>query len=126
MVQGKTPELFDIEEISKKYPTLYEESMNTVLVQELIRYNRLLKVMQESLVNLQKGLKGLVVLSEELEKISNSLYDNQVPASWADKGFLSLKPLSSWTTDLNERILFLTNWIDNGTPKVFWISGNLF
>lgn len=78
MVQGKTPELFDIEEIQKKYPTLYEESMNTVLVQELIRYNRLLKVMKESLINLQKGLKGLVVLSEELEKISNSLYDNQV------------------------------------------------
>ena len=44
---------------------------------------------------------------------------------WADKGFLSLKPLSSWTTDLNDRIHFLTNWIENGTPKVFWISGNL-
>jgi dynein heavy chain len=50
--------------------------MNTVLMQELFRYNRLLKVMQESLVNLQKGIKGLVVLSEELEKIANSLYDN--------------------------------------------------
>jgi len=65
-----------VEIIQKKYPTLYEESMNTVLMQELFRYNRLLKVMQESLVNLQKGIKGLVVLSEELEKIANSLYDN--------------------------------------------------
>lgn len=68
--------MFDVEIIQKKYPTLYEESMNTVLMQELFRYNRLLKVMQESLVNLKKGLKGLVVLSEELEKIANSLYDN--------------------------------------------------
>ena len=50
--------------------------MNTVLMQELFRYNRLLKVMQESLMNLKKGLKGLVVLSEELEKIANALYDN--------------------------------------------------
>jgi len=42
---------------------------------------------------------------------------------WADKGFLSLKPLSSWTNDLQARINFLQSWVDNGTPKVFWISG---
>lgn len=52
--------------------------MNTVLVQELIRYNRLLEVMASSLVNLKKGLKGLVVLSEDLEKLGNSIFDNQV------------------------------------------------
>lgn len=97
--------------------------MNTVLVQELIRYNRMLIIMQESLLNLKKGLKGLVVLSEELEKLSTSLFDNQVPALWAEKGFLSLKPLSSWMIDLNERITFLSNWIHEGTPKTFWISG---
>ena len=32
-VQSKTPEVFPIHEIQKKYPTSYEESMNTVLVQ---------------------------------------------------------------------------------------------
>ena len=36
-------------------------------------------------------------MSEELEALANSLYDNQVPALWADVGFLSLKPLASWT-----------------------------
>lgn len=41
--------------------------MNTVLTQELIRYNRMLAIMKESLINLKKGLKGQVVLSEELE-----------------------------------------------------------
>jgi len=53
--------------------------------------------MKSSLVNLKKGLKGLVVLSEDLESVGNSLFDNLVPSLWADKGFLSLKPLSSWT-----------------------------
>ena len=52
--------------------------MNTVLVQELIRYNRLIEIMKDSLINLKKGIKGLVVLSEDLEKIGNSLFDNQV------------------------------------------------
>ena len=47
----------------KKFPTDYNESMNTVLVQELVRYNRLIEVMKSSLYNLKKALKGLVVMS---------------------------------------------------------------
>ncbi len=35
-----------------------------------------------------------------------------------------MKPLASWTEDLNARINFLQKWIDEGTPKCFWISGN--
>jgi dynein heavy chain len=65
-------------------------------------------------------------MSEELEKLANSLYDNQVPKLWAEKGFLSLKLLASWTQDLNDRIDFLKKWIDFGTPNVFWISGFFF
>lgn len=65
-------------------------------------------------------------MSDELEAVANSLFDNQVPLMWADKGFLSLKPLSSWTNDLLARIKFLQEWIEFGTPKVFWISGILY
>ena len=31
------PQLVDLEEVSDKYPVLYEQSMNTVLIQEIIR-----------------------------------------------------------------------------------------
>jgi dynein heavy chain len=125
-VESKTPPIYPIFDIQKKYPTSYEESMNTVIVQEVIRYNRLLVVMKENLTNVKKALKGLIVMSEELELVSNSLFDNQVPKLWDEKGFLSMKPLASWTEDLNARIAFLDNWIDNGTPKCFWISGFFF
>jgi dynein heavy chain len=40
-------------------------------------------------------------MSDDLEKMGNALYDNMVPTIWADKGFLSLKPLAAWTTELN-------------------------
>jgi len=65
-------------------------------------------------------------MSEELELLANSLYDNQVPVLWAAKGFLSLKPLASLNDALPARVKFLTNWVKNGTPNVFWISGFFF
>jgi dynein heavy chain len=50
--------------------------MNTVVCQEVIRYNKLLTAMESSLVNVKKAMKGLVVMSEELEALANSVYDN--------------------------------------------------
>lgn len=55
-------------------------------------------------------------MSDDLEQVANSLFDNQVPKMWAERGFLSLKPLASWVQDLNDRIHFLDNWINFGTP----------
>ena len=75
----------DLAAVMKKYPVLYEESMNTVLIQEVIRYNRLLAVVKRTLRDLLKALKGLVVMSAELETMFNSLYNNSVPSLWAGK-----------------------------------------
>jgi dynein heavy chain len=75
-LESKTPPVFDLEMVIEKYPTEYTESMNTVLTQEVIRYNRLLKIMAEMLFDVQKAVKGEIVMSEELEKMSTSLYDN--------------------------------------------------
>lgn len=65
-------------------------------------------------------------MSEELEAMSDAIFDNRVPPTWVKKGFLSMKPLSSWIEDCNERVTFLNNWINGGTPKVFWVSGFFF
>jgi hypothetical protein len=75
------PSQFDIEAIQASYPTTYQDSMNTVLVQEAIRYNALLDVLDSSLRSTLKALEGIVVMSPDLEKVANSLYDNQVRGS---------------------------------------------
>ncbi len=67
---------FDLEMVTQKFPTEYTESMNTVLTQEVIRYNKLLTLMAEMLVNVQKAVKGEVVMSEELDKMATSLFNN--------------------------------------------------
>lgn len=94
MLMQEIPEPWtSLQEIQAKYPVVYEESLNTVLVQELVRYNRLLKVISDSLRNLLKALKGLVVMTNELEQMTNSLASNQIPIQWSKRGYPSLKPL---------------------------------
>ncbi|RYG66021.1 hypothetical protein EON64_10680, partial [archaeon] len=117
---------YDIEAVSLLYPVVYEESMNTVLLQECIRYNKLIDNMEKSLPELMKALKGLVVMSNELEAISNSIAINGVPKSWANVAYPSMKPLSAWVADLMDRLQFISDWIDYGVPSVFWISGFYF
>ncbi|KAI9209204.1 dynein heavy chain and region D6 of dynein motor-domain-containing protein, partial [Polychytrium aggregatum] len=125
-IQSRIQLPFNLEAISKKYPIEYKESMSTVLTQEVIRYNRLLAVIHSTLTELQKALKGLVVMSESLETMSNNIFINQVPVVWAAKAYPSLKSLSSWVVDLMARCEFIQRWIDIGIPTVFWISGFFF
>ncbi|XP_070190635.1 dynein axonemal heavy chain 1-like isoform X2 [Littorina saxatilis] len=125
-ILGQVPKPVNLSAVMEKYPVMYEQSMNTVLVQEVIRYNRLLNTIHQSLRDVLKALKGLVVMSQELENMSNSLYNNIVPSMWSDKAYPSLKPLASWTLDLIQRMAFIHDWIDNGIPCVLWISGFFF
>ncbi|KAK2534325.1 hypothetical protein Q9233_004169 [Columba guinea] len=125
-ILAKVPDPMNVQEVIRKYPLLYEESMNMVLVQEVIRYNKLLEVIAQTLKDLLKALKGLVVMSSQLELMASSLYNNTVPEMWNAKAYPSLKPLASWVDDLVLRIEFLQKWISRGIPSVFWISGFFF
>lgn len=66
-IYERMPQLFDVEEAQKRFPIEYMESMNTVLVQELERYNDLLAEIRSSLSMLEKAVKGLVVMTPSLE-----------------------------------------------------------
>ncbi|XP_063993893.1 dynein axonemal heavy chain 3 [Diachasmimorpha longicaudata] len=125
-ILSKMPEQFNIEEVAQKYPVLYMNSMNTVLRQELIRFNRLTAVIKASLKNVQKAIKGQVVMSAELEDVFFSMSIGKVPGAWDKKSYPSLKPLGSYVNDLMMRIKFFQDWIDHDSPNVYWLSGFFF
>jgi dynein heavy chain len=122
----KIPNDFDIVDVSRKHPIKKDESMNTVLQQELLRFNKLTHGIKISLKNLIKAIKGEVVMSADLEEVGSSMFDNRVPALWMKDSYPSLKPLGSYISDLIKRLEFMGKWILEGAPPCFWISGFFF
>ena len=143
---GKTPDELIIEkckEIQDQLPMLLDRaegkkelfkhdskgllpSLSTVLLQEIERFNKLLKVMGNTLVDLTKAIQGFIVMSEELDTMYNALTNGIVPPNWDKVAYPSLKPFATWFIDLIERVKFMEGWLTNGEPPCFWISGFFF
>ncbi len=90
--------------------------------QEVERYNALLVAVRRSCLELQRGIRGLVVMSADLDQVFEALYAARVPAAWL-KTYPSLKPLGPWTRDLLQRIEQLATWVEETYPRVYWLSG---
>lgn len=96
--------------------------MNTVLTQELNRFNNLIKCIISSLKDLKRAIVGEILMSSELEDAMVSMLDGKIPAMWLATSFPSLKPLGSYIVDLKDRLFFFDEWVANGIPSVMVIS----
>jgi len=118
----EVPLPFNVKAAEKKYPVRYEQSMNTVLTQELTRFNALIIMIRSSLSDIKKAIKGEVLLSPQLEGALSQILDGKVPALWLKKCYPSLKPLGGFIKDLKERLEFFQKWVDTTIPEFFWIN----
>eukprot|EP00501_MAST-03F_sp_TOSAG23-6_P002568 GSMAST32.ASY1.ANO1.2709.1 assembled CDS len=114
--ETEMPPPFQVDAVSMEYPLTYNESMNTVLVQELMRYNNIINVIRHELPTLRRALKAT----------GNAIFMQKVPPSWEAVAYPSLKALNAWSDELGERLKFLQRWIDNGSPAAYWVPGFFF
>eukprot|EP00795_Rhopilema_esculentum_P016694 gene16694-8141_t len=124
-VGKKVPDLIDYE-LTAKILSEDPSPLNVVLLQEITRYNNLLSTIKKSLEDLEKGIKGLVVMSSDLENTFNCIFDGRVPPLW-EKTYPSMKPLASWARDLVSRVQQFSKWATTAHPPlIFWLSGFTF
>ena len=75
---------------------------------------------------LKRAIKGLVVMSADLEVMHACFLFQQVPPPWEKAAYPSLKPLGSWVSDLIQRLATIDAWLRKGPPPAFWLSGFFF
>ncbi|TKS80370.1 Dynein heavy chain 10, axonemal [Collichthys lucidus] len=121
-IQDKLPKLFAIDVIRKKLGTDISPT-SVVLLQELERFNKLVICMQHSLTELQRALAGEVGMSSELDEVAWALFNGQIPAIWKKLAPDTLKSLGNWMSHFKRRYEQYSSWVDEGEPKVMWLSG---
>lgn len=128
-ISERLPSLYDLR---KAHPDTFKKlgdavnSLGVFLGQELIRFNGLIEVMKATLRELQRAIKGEVVMSGELERMYNCFVFQKVPSPWEEAGYPCLKPLPSWVEDFICRIDFMGDWLLNGPRLTYWLSGFFF
>lgn len=122
-IQTKHPGVLDEDEAGKNTFVVQTNglitSLDTVLKQEIVKFNRLLDRMSTSLVDLHKAINGFIVLSSDLDKTYTAFLQNTVPPIWSKVSFASLKTLGSWVKDVTFRVAFMRNWLVGGLPASF-------
>jgi len=80
-IADRMPKPFDLEEANYRYPVDYHESMNSVLCQELVRFNRLIVVVHATLFEFIEALAGLRVMTGELDSLATRCSSAGFPRS---------------------------------------------
>jgi hypothetical protein len=114
---SQIPAQFNIFNFKKKFDL--EDTINIVLHHEILLYNKLLRVISESLKRMQKGLKGLILIDEQLDLLNRRLLAGKIPELWLEHSFPSILGLRQYMDDLRQRVAFLDNWLRTTPPNVF-------
>merc|ERR1719276_169728 len=133
-LQKRLPENFQMIIIGDKAePLLALESAPfvVVVIQECQRMNVLLTEIRKSLIDLDKGIKGQLNMSQSMEDLIRAITINQWPGRnpfaqcyWEKNAWPSMKSLSSQFLDMLDRVVQLEEWCEElATPFSLWLPG---
>jgi dynein heavy chain len=129
-IESRMPTPLSIDEAHEttfaKMPDGSVNALANCLMQEMEKFNKMLKFLKSSLFELRRSIKGLVVMSTELEAMFGSFINGQVPGNWSANSYISRMPLGSWVADMILRVQYFRDWLTTGSTKGLWVSAFFF
>ncbi|XP_061590629.1 dynein axonemal heavy chain 5-like [Cololabis saira] len=98
------------------------QPMNIFLQQEVDRMQRVISIVRSTLTDLGLAIDGTIIMSEELRDALDCIFDARIPRTWLRISWPS-DTLGFWFGELLERNIQLSDWIQAGRPKQFWLAG---
>ena len=120
--------LMDIERAKDKYPILYSEPLNGILIEEVDNYNELVGNIVKTINDLARiygeGLPPLFTTLTTIHRITRNFLDNRVPINWM---YIVNRDqdLPHFFQHLLKRREFLDAWMEKGHRGSFWLGGLL-
>jgi len=115
------PEVFDEYNIRRSFDV--PSPCQTVLLQELERFNKLIVTMYSSINDLKRALAGEIGMSADLDLLGNSFFNGFLPPMWVRLAPPTEKNLVNWIAHFERRFRQYRDWVDVEEPKVIWLSG---
>ena len=112
----------NLKDAEKKFPILFEDSMNTILRQELKNYDTIFKKINSSLQDGMLMIDGKIEITQSLQKLCEDVLINKVPDQWGIGCEKATRSLSVWLDDLINRLKLVETWASKGPPAVFLLS----
>lgn len=127
---GRLPEDYVEDEYKAKIRKLGGMTipMNIFLYQEIQRLQAVIAKVRFTLTQLQLAIKGEVVMTAELQETLDSIFDARTPYYWentltGDEFSWRLPTLGLWFSSLLNRDDQYRQWLNNGRPNSFWLTG---
>ena len=111
------PYLFDVEQTAKKHPLKFKKSLNTVLQQVILSFDRLRKLVRDLLKSWNQPIKGKVVIDPDWNRLQLHCSIIWSLRCWTKRSYPSFKPLASYVVDFALRHKFIQDWIDNSSKQ---------
>lgn len=94
----KIPEEYEVWKVRRFFQRTMSPTV-VVLLQELERFNKLIRTMRKTLINLQKALCGEIGMDAVLDNVAYSLFNGQLPNVWRKLAPDTCKNLGAgWST----------------------------
>jgi dynein heavy chain len=123
-LQAKLPSSYKDDDVRDAIKRLGgPKPLNICLQQEVDRLQKVLSVVRASLSDLTLAIAGTIVMSPDVTDALDKLFIARVPASWTKVSQLDAPNTGVWFTNILGRAEQLTNWLGQGRPSSFWLTG---